>query len=62
MKLLIYQKQQLVIARAVNSLHDPQKPNIIVLYGDSNFVSGGRGHNWSGESCIALGGYKAFIQ
>jgi hypothetical protein len=43
MNLTIYQKRQLVIARAVNSLQDPQKPNIIVLYGNGNFASGGRG-------------------
>ena len=43
MNLTIYQKRQSVIARAVNSLQDPQKPNIIVLYGNGNFASGGRG-------------------
>jgi hypothetical protein len=43
MKFSIYQKCQSVIARAVNSLQNPQKQDIVVLYGDGNFVLGGRG-------------------
>jgi hypothetical protein len=43
LKFSIYRKHQSVIARAVNSLQNPQKPDIVVLYGDGNFASGGRG-------------------
>ncbi len=43
MNFSIYSKRQSVIARAVNSLQDQRKPDIIVLYGDGNFPSGGRG-------------------
>jgi hypothetical protein len=39
----IYRKKQSVIATTVNSLQDPSKPDIIVLYGDGSFPSGGRG-------------------
>lgn len=43
LKFSIYQKRQSVITRAVNSLQNQQKPDIVVLYGDGNFASGGRG-------------------
>jgi hypothetical protein len=42
-KFSIYQKRQSVIANSVNSLQDPTKPDIVVLYGDGSFPSGGRG-------------------
>ena len=42
-KFSIYKKKQSVIANAVNSLQDPTKPDIFVLYGDGSFPSGGRG-------------------
>ncbi len=42
-KFSIYKKKQSVIANAVNSLQDPTKPDIVVLYGDGSFPSGGRG-------------------
>ena len=38
----IYQRKQSVISKAVNSLQDPTKPDIIVLYGDGSFASGGK--------------------
>ena len=42
-KFSIYQKRQSVIANSVNSLQDPTKPDIVVLYGDGSFPLGGRG-------------------
>jgi hypothetical protein len=39
----IYQKKQSVLATTVNSLQDPTKPDITVIYGDGKFPSGGRG-------------------
>ncbi len=43
MNFSIYQKHQSVIARAVNSLQNPHKPDILVLYSDGHFASGGTG-------------------
>lgn len=42
-KFEIYQKKQSVIASTVNDLQDPTQPDIIVLYGDGSFPSGGVG-------------------
>lgn len=39
-----------MIVKVINSLHDPTKPNVILLYGDGMFSSG----NWSGQKAVPV--------
>ena len=52
----IYSKKQTVVTRALNSLQDPTEPDIVVIYGDGSFASGGRGQRsvpvkWFKDAC-----------
>jgi hypothetical protein len=39
---VIFSKKQTVVTRALNSLQDPTELDIVVVYGDGSFASGGR--------------------